>query len=385
MTRTRTLLALGLFAAPLPAQEPDLAAAERELAHVFDRPVGTPIGAEQKAKLAALLERFEGRDLGHLGYARALQLYLDRDYDGAVAALDGFFARHPQIGNREHATMAGRIYLNGLSRQARAAEPDMERIARWSTGVTRLYDDADLLVRMAHAIGPRLPDPAAFRVALARGVFASDWPAAKKDGFLRDLYGEAPAVPPRAAGAAGRASGGPEVGAQIEPFAAEAVLGAEAFDLLALRGKVVVLDFFATWCPPCRASVPALVELQKAHPGDLQVVAVTRFYGRGMDFSDPAAERPHGGKPASGLDREQELQVNRAFRAAFGTGYPVVFAAQEVAARFGVRGIPAVFVIGRDGALVGSVVGGGEDNHARLQALVAEALGAKGPEPVRKG
>lgn len=40
------------------------------------------------------------------------------------------------------------------------------------------------------------------------------------------------------------------------------------------RGKVVVVNFWATWCPPCREEIPVFIELQKRHAGRLQIVGV---------------------------------------------------------------------------------------------------------------
>jgi thiol-disulfide isomerase/thioredoxin len=41
------------------------------------------------------------------------------------------------------------------------------------------------------------------------------------------------------------------------------------------RGKVVLLNFWATWCPPCRAEMPDLVKMQREYKGGLQVIGVT--------------------------------------------------------------------------------------------------------------
>jgi thiol-disulfide isomerase/thioredoxin len=41
------------------------------------------------------------------------------------------------------------------------------------------------------------------------------------------------------------------------------------------RGKVVLINFWATWCPPCRAEIPDLVRLQREHRNRLQVIGVT--------------------------------------------------------------------------------------------------------------
>ena len=40
------------------------------------------------------------------------------------------------------------------------------------------------------------------------------------------------------------------------------------------EGKIVLLDFFATWCPPCRAEIPHLADIQKAYKGKVQIIGV---------------------------------------------------------------------------------------------------------------
>ena len=150
------------------------------------------------------------------------------------------------------------------------------------------------------------------------------------------------------------------------------------------KGKVVVVDFWATWCPPCRGVIPDLVAMQEKHGSEgLQVVGVTRFYGYGMDFAADS-KLPNGGKnvgdrtdPAKKLSEADELKVNENFVAAFKLNYPVVFTDASVAKdAYGVTGIPTVYVIGRDGKVVGHVVGGGKESHEKLEEMVKSALAA---------
>ena len=99
------------------------------------------------------------------------------------------------------------------------------------------------------------------------------------------------------------------------------------------KGKVVVLDFWATWCPPCKAEIPGFVALQKAY-GEQGLVVV----GVSLD--------------------EEGAQVLKPFIKQHGINYPVVLGDAKTAQAFGgVRSIPTTFIIGRDGRIAGQHVG----------------------------
>ncbi len=98
------------------------------------------------------------------------------------------------------------------------------------------------------------------------------------------------------------------------------------------RGKVVLLDFWASWCSPCREETPRLVGWQTAYESrGLQVIGVA------MDDNPADAEK---------------------FRREFHINYPVVAGSAQLAERFGgILGLPVNIVIARDGAIVARHVG----------------------------
>lgn len=383
-------LALTFTGAALPAQQPDVDALERQLVALFERPAGTPISAQQKAALGEFVAAHAGR-LGRLGYARGLHSYLTRDPDKAVAELDAFFAEHDAIEDAEHEQMAGRIYMSAFVRLARTDDPTVEQLGRWGERATRLYADLALLSRyMPRALAGIADEDvrAAARVALARGALASRATAAAQDGFLRALYGDGEPATATAAAAARRTPVAATdeaarkrrslTGRTAPELAPELVIdadgGAAAAKLPATKGKVVLVDFWATWCGPCRAVVPDLVALQHKHGAAIQVIGATRFYGYGTDFSGGGG-RDARGKLVRDLDRDAEVAINETFAEAFELNYPIAFVGPEVFDRYGVRGIPTLFVIGRDGKVVGHTVG--SRSHDELHRLIEAALGAR--------
>ena len=133
-----------------------------------------------------------------------------------------------------------------------------------------------------------------------------------------------------------------------------AALGSESVALGDLAGRVVVVDFWASWCAPCRGQLQALDALlaSEAHP-DLVVLAVS------ID-EDAATARRY-------LDE-------RFPRARFRTAHDPGGAAM---ADFGASGIPAYYVLDRDGVVRASHFGegGADDLGARLAPILAEAGG----------
>jgi thiol-disulfide isomerase/thioredoxin len=146
-----------------------------------------------------------------------------------------------------------------------------------------------------------------------------------------------------------------------------------------LKGRVVVVDFWATWCGPCIGSFPNVRELQKRYEGyPVTILGVTSIQG---SHSNPKTrERTDTkGDPA----KEKELMVG--FVKDMEVTWPVAFSDQEVFnPAYGVRGIPHVAIIDPAGKVRhNGLHPGGKlaDKAAKIDALLKEA-GLPCPEPI---
>jgi peroxiredoxin len=92
------------------------------------------------------------------------------------------------------------------------------------------------------------------------------------------------------------------------------------------RGKVVVLDFWATWCPPCKREIPDFIELQ------------TRYSSQGLQII------------GIGLDEPEKL---KAFATSNGMNYSVLLGTDDIALKYGgISGIPTTFIIDKSVKIV---------------------------------
>ena len=109
----------------------------------------------------------------------------------------------------------------------------------------------------------------------------------------------------------------------------------EAVDLEAVRGKkVVVVEFWATWCGPCVVSIPHLTELQKKHADDVVIVGVTK----------PDPRNSHDAVKAFVEKKGDTMDYTVAF-----DGDGTTYADYMTAA--GQRGIPTAFIVDKEGAV----------------------------------
>ncbi|MGH9734614.1 MAG: TlpA disulfide reductase family protein [Candidatus Acidiferrales bacterium] len=109
-----------------------------------------------------------------------------------------------------------------------------------------------------------------------------------------------------------------------------------------LQGKVVLVNFWATWCDPCRAEIPSLIEFQKQY-------ADKGFTLLGIAMDDD------GAKVVQPFVNKTEFDVNGKQAT---MNYPIVIGSDSVADKFGgLIGFPTSVLLGRDGKIVKRILG----------------------------
>ncbi len=155
----------------------------------------------------------------------------------------------------------------------------------------------------------------------------------------------------------------PEAGGESSPTLGKAaaafklpLLDGGEFDLAASKGKVVVLDFWATWCGPCIKSIPALIEAMSAFPSD-------RVTLLGVNQSEPP-------------EQVKRFLETRGWRFAV-----ALDAGQKVARQYGVEGIPHTVIIGPDGNVAWVKTGFSPAGAAEAAEAVKTLLGSGATVP----
>lgn len=143
----------------------------------------------------------------------------------------------------------------------------------------------------------------------------------------------------------------PALAAPLSPGAAAPAFTRPGFDgkpvsLAAYRGKLVLVDFWASWCAPCIVEMPRLIALQKRHPSKLQII--------GISMDDDAA-------------------TAKDTLARFRPNYPNLLGDTALGHLYGgVLGLPQFYLIGHDGRVLRGWRG--EFDHRDLYAAVEAAL-----------
>lgn len=118
------------------------------------------------------------------------------------------------------------------------------------------------------------------------------------------------------------------------------------------RGHVLVVDFFATWCQPCRQSIPHLVEMN-------------RKYGKqGLQILGLSADE----------DGERDV---KAFANEHHINYPLALAGDAATVDFGVRSVPVMFVIDKKGVIAEVYRGFSDEMGRKVEQLIKRLLAEK--------
>ena len=129
----------------------------------------------------------------------------------------------------------------------------------------------------------------------------------------------------------------------------------ESLKLSDYKGKIVILDFWATWCPPCRKGIPDLIELKNEFKDkDVEIIGIS----------------------LDGITRGGQTAANvEPFIEEYGINYPIIRGDEQIVYSFGgIRSIPTSYVIDKEGNVI-----------SRYEGLIPKSQYVKDIESILKG
>ena len=141
-----------------------------------------------------------------------------------------------------------------------------------------------------------------------------------------------------------------EVGSSAPDFTLKDITGKNT-TLSSYKGKLVLLEFWATWCPPCKASIPDMVELHK------------KYQDKGFTVLGVSID----------ADSDATAKVAQ-FSSSNGITYPVLIADEAMPLRYNVMSVPTSFLISRDGIIISSYIGYFDNYGQKVSADIEKHL-----------
>ncbi len=309
--------------------------------------------AANHATLAELTKDFDAKKLAALdAYVKAHASAPDAD-DALVEAAE----LAAKLGRHDQTVRYADLFLKDFAANKAAGAMQLRRAGAlrdsgdvagaqkaYEAAIDKAGDDVNLLVEAASTLGDMLVDQGKRdeAVELANVVGASRPQVRGLEEHFKGI-----------------AANWQQIGAEPKPLGQPDIAG-KAIDLAEYKGKVVLLDFWATWCGPCVAELPNVVAAyEKYHDKGFEIVGISLDQDRAA-FDTFVADN--------------KMTWRHQFD---GKGWE-----NECAAAYGVRSIPATYLIGQDGKVV-AIGLRGEQLEQRLEKLLgkpAKASPASAPK-----